>query len=820
MRKTAATLLLLLLCQLANSQSYLLSGLTSDQEEPLPFVTILVKGSTYSTISNVNGRYSFRLPPGSYEIIYQHIGYASESRRVELTGPASLDVTLVPDGISLKEVEIKAGEDPSYPIIRQAIRKKKFYLGQPEAYSCQAYIKGLQKMHAIPKNLKSLIRLAGGELSDTNSLKGILYLSESVSKYHYQAPDQEKEIMYASKVSGNNKAFSFNKLSDMKLNLYQNLIPFGNLSSRPFISPLHDNAFAFYRYYLLGSLREDGYTVHKIKVVPRQKTAPCFSGIISIQDSTWRITGLDLMITREAKINFMDTLSIQQLYAPTGTGDVWMPVSLNLSFDLKAFGFRGSGYVMASMSDYDLQPVFPDGFFRNEVLRVETDANHKDSSYWDQVRSAPLTQEELDDYREKDSLSNIRDTDQYKDSVDRQRNRLRFRDLLLGYEYNRSRTQLRIALPGLISSGIQYNTVEGLNLSYTFEASRTYEDLRRFELLGGLRYGFANRLWGGELGFNYMYRPRSLSSYGFRVKSMVTQYNREEPIPALINSLYTLYLNENHMKLFKETGAEANYFTELYNGLFFSGKMSYMQRDPLVNNSLFLLIDDRNKLFSSNDPQHPGTHDSLFPSHRAFTTELSFTFRFRQKYYTLPDRKVRAGSKYPRVTLSYRKAIPLAGARVNYDLLSAVISDHIPLGQAGRLSYRVKGGGFLNTRQLYFPDFVHFRGNQTIFQSGDYLGSFRLLPYYRYSADLWYAEFHAEHQFRGFLIGFIPLIKRLRVQEVAGVHVLSNNRLPYYYELNFGLERIFRVIRADYVAAFSPDQSIRHGFTVGLKLSF
>jgi hypothetical protein len=96
-------------------------------------------------------------------------------------------VELSGEGLSLKEVEVKAGEDPSYPIIRQAIRKRKYYLTQVNAYTCKAYIiKGLQKIDAIPKNLKGLLRVSGNEISDTAEMKGVVYLSESESKYHFR----------------------------------------------------------------------------------------------------------------------------------------------------------------------------------------------------------------------------------------------------------------------------------------------------------------------------------------------------------------------------------------------------------------------------------------------------------------------------------------------------------------------------------------------------------------------------------------------------------------------------------------------------------
>jgi hypothetical protein len=802
------------------SQTYILSGKISDKNEALPFATILVNGTTIGTNSNINGLYTLRLPAGKYDIVYQYIGYSKKIEKVDLSSDKTLNIVLNTDGVSLKEVEVKAGEDPAYPIIRQAIKKRKYYLNQLDAYTCKAYIKGLQRITELPKNLGKLMKFAGGNASDTNDMKGVVYLSESESKYHFRKKDDEKEIMYSSKISGDNKSFSFNQLSDMKVNFYNNLVELGNLSDRPFTSPINENAFLYYRFYLLGKITNEGKVINKIKVVPKRKTDPCFRGIIYIQDTTWRITSVDLMLTKDAKIDFVDTLYIKQLHSPVQSDTLWMPVTLNFGFDFKAFGIKGKGYFNANIKEYDLKPTFPKKFFKNEVLKVEDDANKKDTSYWTANRAVPLTQEETNDYREKDSIAKIRDTDRYKDSTDKVDNKYSLRDFFMGYDFYKTKKKFGFSIPGIITNGVQYNTVEGLNLSYKFSVTKDYEDFKRFGVNGRVRYGFSNQLWGGEAGLNYLFKPEKFSSLSFSVKSIVEQYNQQEPITPLINSIYTLLLNQNYLKVFKETGGESNYNTELVNGIYFTSTVKYVERSPLKNTSDLLIIDDKNVLFSSNNPQNDFTDDSLFNVHNALTAEASFTFRFKQKYYTLPHRKIISGSKYPRLNVSYKKAFPILNTQADYDLVTGAISDRVKLGLFGNFSYRVKGGAFVNTKKLFFMDFKHFLGNQTVINTNDYLNCFRLLPYYTFSADKWFTEVHAEHHFNGFIINKIPVIKKLKLREIVGGHFLASNQLDYYYEINFGLDKLFKVIRFDYVLAYAPGTKLKQGFTVALNFSF
>jgi hypothetical protein len=92
--------------------------------------------------------------------------------------------------------------------------------------------------------------------------------------------------------------------------------------------------------------------------------------------------------------------------------------------------------------------------------------------------------------------------------------------------------------------------------------------------------------------------------------------------------------------------------------------------------------------------------------------------------------------------------------------------------------YRVGVGGFLNRRRVDIPDFQHFNGNQVL-MAGEYLHTFQLAPYYRYSnTEPLYAVLHAEHHFNGLLTNKIPMLNRLKWHLVAGTntfYVNSNN---------------------------------------------
>ncbi len=804
------------------SQTGVVSGKIVDENNVgLPFSSVQVKGTTQGTNANADGFYSLKLAAGSHELIFQYIGYKKKTETVVITTNALVkNISLIPESYEIKEVTITDGEDPAYAVIRAAQKKRKFYLKEVDAYTCKAYIKGLQRLKNFPAGMAKLINaMSNSENKIDSSLLGVVYLSESETKYHFQKPNDEKEIMYSSRISGNNQSFSFNQVSDMKFNLYQNLITIDGLSDRPLISPISENAMLSYRYKLLGTTFEDGKMLNKIQIIPKHKVDPCFNGIIYIQENTWRIHSVDVYLTKDQKINFVDTLQFKQLNSPIND-TTWMTTSLNMLFTFKILGFVGDGYFNAVFSDYDLHPVFPKNFFKNEVLIVEEGSNKKDSTYWTKIRPVPLTNEETRDYVKKDSIGIITNSDSYKDSVDRKNNKFKLNSLLLGYAYNKTKKEFTINTSGLLTSGIQYNTVEGVNASIKVGITKRFEDKRFYNFSGAVRYGFSNYLVGGVANWYYLKKPRKFEVFNLQLGSMATQFNGSQPINPTINTSYTLFNNDNFMKLYKKTYASFQYRRELVNGLIGMFHAEYAERSPLRNTANFLWKDNPTKLFTSNNPLKPNTDDSSFTVNNAFVVELGFSIRFKQKYISRPNEKVITGSKFPIINVMYTKAIPGLNTVADYDLVRMSIDDNIAIGMLGKFSYKLKGGYFINSSNTSFMDYKHFDGNQTIIANNDYLNAFKLLPYYTYSTNKWYAEAHAEHHFNGLILNKIPLINKLRMQEVVGGHVLFNDRVDGYYEVDFGIDKILQLIRLEYVLGYGPKGKFTQGFIVGIGIDF
>lgn len=807
--KPLAALSLLLLwglpAQLTAQQAFAVKGRVVDKKgEGLPFASVYIKGTSNGTTTNDNGNYFITLKTGSYEVVYQYIGYQAVTKKITVNGPQTLNVTLEPEILSLNEVTITAkDEDPAYPIMRKAIRNRKKHLKEIKKFTCNTYVKGLQRLAKAPKKIL-------GMKVDVDT--GIVYFSESVSELSYKKGEY-KEKMISSKVSGNSRGFSFNQASDMETNLYSNIVGNEGLSERGLVSPVAFNAMLYYRYRYEGSFEENGRTINKIRMIPRRKLAPAFNGYIYIVEDSWRIHSAELALGKGA-VEFVDTLTIKQMYAPVGDGSVWRPLSVKYIFKFGAFGFKGKGYAICVYSKYNVEPTFQRRFFNNEVMTVSADANKKDSTYWNNIRPVPLTTLEVKDYHEKDSMQVIKESKPYRDSVDAKRNKLGIAEILYGgYTYRNSYRKERFSFQPLIST-LQYNTVEGVVTDLSLNYRKRYESRRYFTIDPSFRYGFSNKRFQSKLRTSYRFAPKSFGTVWVEGGRYVEQFSRQKSISPFINSYYSLMVEENFLKIYEKAYGQIGYRQELTNGIYFRGSMEFAERSPLVNTSDYKWRDVEDREFTSNVPLNAEIANTDFTFHQALTFNAGLRFRIKQRYISYPNRKIIMGSDYPTLWVRYRKGIAVGDSDVDYDLLQASVSDRFSWGVMGTSNYNVRAGVFLNKNKMSFMDFRHFSGNQTGLIKGN-SDSFQLLDYYKYSTQDRYLEGHFEHHFNGFIMNGFPLINKLKSQLVASAHYLWTPTSLNYLELGVGLEHIFKVIRFDFVVGLQEGNQISSGFRFG-----
>jgi hypothetical protein len=794
------------------------SGVITDETgRSVPFVSVHVKGTTRGTSANSEGKYNLQLSPGQYELLYKAIGFKQESRILTVKGAEVENIQLKTETYELKSVTIRAGgEDAAYAIIRKAIKKRKTYLNEVKAFTCDVYTKGLQKLLETPKRFlgRNLDDVAKESGLDSNR-RGIIYLSESESKYSFKRPNEEHEEMVSSKVSGSNRAFSFNRASDFKVNFYENLLNWDGLSNRPFISPIADNALFYYNYQYMGFTIENGETINKIKVIPRRAHDPVFDGYIYIIEDSWRIHSVDLAMSKRSNIFLLDTLKINQQFLPVDK-KAWMPSAVKFEFTGGFLGFKFGGYFIGIFKNYELEPSFAKNSF-NEVMRITKGVNKKDSTYWENSRPIPLTDEEITDYKKKEVLAAKRESKPYLDSIDKKRNKFTVSKLLVGsgYYHNNRYTRQYYHFNSL-SQSLLYNTVEG----FAFDYGATYtvqidSNTNRYLSLGGkIRYGFANQKWHGSISGSTSNRN---GSFSWAVGSDVVDMNNRQPISTWWNTTHSLLFRQNFEKLYDKQFITLNYSTRV-SGTWTAGiTTEYANRKWLPNSASYSIFKPKGYEFTSNNPFIPTAEVPLFAENQSFKVNLRTSYDFSNKYSTYPNGRRYEPSKYPRVDLTFTQAFQnVFGSDVGYSLISADINkSDMNLGIFGKTSFYIGAGKFLNAKNLTYVDYRHFSGNEIRFYTAD-INKFMLLDYYTYSTPNEYLEGHLEQNFSGFFLNKIPLIRQLKLQEIVDLNYLSTPTLRNYTELAIGVQYFgFRVMFAQ---SFNSGNNLTQALRIGVKL--
>ncbi|MBL7745440.1 MAG: carboxypeptidase-like regulatory domain-containing protein [Chitinophagaceae bacterium] len=795
---------------------------TDDKGVPLPYASISIKGTTKGTNANSSGNYSITLSPGQYTLICQYVNYKKEEKVITVTSEEQLvNFTLTVQQLTLSEVIVKKGEDPAYEIIRQAIKKRSYYNGQVDSFSVDVYIKGLLRSRGMPSRVfgKKIERDGNDGLDSLG--KGILFLSESVTKVSFKKPDKIKYNVISSRQSGGGFGLSF----PFFINFYQNNVSVfdNNLNPRGFISPIADGALNFYKYRYEGSFVEDNKMVNTIKVIPRRKNEPLFSGTIQITEDDWRIYSLDLQTTKEYSLELVDTIRISQIHSPVAS-DTWKTKNQVVFVAVKMLGFDFTGNFVNVYSDYNLAPGFTKKHFDRVLMKYDTAANKRDTNYWNAVRPVALEQDEKRNFVFKDSVAKVmRDsflTRRNIDSLRKNQKPISVKDIVWsGAHHNFYGKKMIVSYSARpLLPKLDYNTVEGL--AVVGEQSLHFNRLKRklnYTLSWNTRYGFSNThlnsyadltIRSKELYSNIRNRYLKLSG-GKRL----SQFNHESPLDPLSNAITTLLWKENYMKVYENWFGRAEFNTRTESGIRLNLHVTYEDRLPVENTTDFSIF-AKHKTFL---PNHPYELAGIpFSRHQAVVAGMKLIWQPGQRYIEFPRYKMPVGSDAPIFTLEYNKGIEhILGSDVNFDKWKLSVTDNLNFKLGGEFKYKLSIGGFLNAKKAEIPDFQHFNGNQ-VYSIRKYLDAFQMAPYYRYSnTESFYTVAHIEHHFNGLLTNKIPLFNKLKWYLVAGANAFYVDKDKNYVEAFLGVENILKIFRVDFINAYQPGLNYKFGIKLG-----
>jgi hypothetical protein len=806
MRNTWVLIILFCISAKTHAQNTFIKGIVTDeQNRSVPFASVWLGDSGNGAVSNESGNFKIVLKPGNHIITFRSPGYEPLVKTL-LVGSDS-------DVYRMHPISRMASKQPvisTDSLIGQVIAKRKIFRARVPAYAGYIYLKAQQQLDGAPRIF--LKKDIAKQLNLNPDRQGIISLSESIARFHTRSTDYIKEQVDAAKFTSNNEAFNFNSAAELHIDLYKDYIFFTGLSDHGFLSPIAENAPHFYIYKLIGQFYDQEKLIDEISIQPKHKDEHLFNGTICVINKDLILYSADLQLSSQNHIDFIDSVHIKQQFVPVSDG-TWVPQDMNFRFFGRLLGFKYSGYFVQAYQNVAQDTTSNRGSYK-EVFHSSKETYQKDDLFWGEHRAMPLLPQEIRFYQLTALAEKHKKDKTVADSLQNTNNRFRLLNYVInGYTLHHYSNKSSWTFPAPYNL-VFFNTVEGYGVDLKVKYTQVYDNQRTLNIIPEARYGFSDHIFNSNVFVNFIYNPYHQASVYGRVGSDFLDLNNTGTIHPFINSLSTLLLGYNYIKLYQSRFIMGGTDGEVANGILLNGQVEYAQRRSLFNTTQIFNKDSVN--LTSNNPLDPYGNAQLFPTYKAFIFRGSATFTFDQQYKITPAGKFIMPNPYPRVRLNYREGLPALGSNVDYNFISVdVFQDKLNMGIYGYSSYFISAGTFPNRHNLYFPDYNQFSGGESFFFNAS-MGSFHFLNFYTYSTYKSYFEAHVEHNFAGFFLSHVPLFNKIHLQEIVGGSYLTQGTLPSYQEVYIGVKRT--VIRLDYGLAFGRFSNRIQGFRLSYNL--
>lgn len=662
------------LAVMINAQQFTIRGKVVDKttNQAIPYSNIRVANTNYGTSSTIDGNFQIQLAKGNYKLIVSNIGYVSDTISIRLNENKNLTIELEPTPINLNEVTVFPGENPALEIIRRVIEAKHERNDKIESYVFRAYTKGIIKTTEYFNSSGSSVGIeVGGKSGDTSKLK-ITGIIENESKGYFKKPNLYKDEIVARKQSSNTPS-SINIFTGGRLiqNFYSDDIRFFN---RPLLSPIADEAIEYYDYFIEDTLAMDKHNVFKINFEPLKKINPGFVGTLYVEDKTYNLIKLEAGLNDPANPGRIFTsIKIIQQFTPH-ENNIVMPIDYRINVEGNPMGLFKFGFELNSIFfDYQINKELDKNIFDMTIIKVNPDADQKDSSYWKSVQTIPNSEEEIVAYKKIDSLETVQKS--FWDN---------FSILATNIPINKN-----FSISGPLSI-YSFNHIEGHTLNFGVNASQLFE--KRMNLSLDLSYGFNDKKFKQEFFGNYYlgdYRTTNVSFRGFnKLTDLFSESIRYNKLTSTLTSLFGKYDFRNY---FYTKGFSASVQSQVF---------------PILNLGIgFLNRTDNNAYHNSdfsffNKKKSYNINQSIYETRiNAITTSFQIDFRkfiedgyFRRKINTEPGYIIFAGNllfsnssvlksklDFSQYRITINGSVPLfASASSRFSLLGISSSNAVP----------------------------------------------------------------------------------------------------------------------------------------------
>ena len=860
LKKTMTLLTVLLFVGVASSAQEVttkLQGRVYDAitGEALPFVQVGFAGTTIGTTTDMDGRFKLVRTTAAATVDtlrLQMMGYEAVMEAVKAgTVRNNMKITMMPRSRVMPTVEITASrkdrkryrrrDNPAVELARSIIEhKEENRLQSTSLFSREVYEKttlALDDFHPDFEHKRLWRKLNFIEkYIDQAPFDGVPILTVSMREVMMQQsfrqrPRQFRTLTTARRMEGIDEILGQEgidaSLSEMfvPIDIYDNDI---EVMLNHFTSPLNSAlATTFYKFYITDTVVEGGLQCAELSFVPANDRSYGFTGQMYVAlDGSYAVTRYSMTVSPYVNLNFVRDLTIMQSYerATENGRTIYIPTRCDTYGRMyihkklqEVFAHQVRIYHKYNISDS--VELLPDSLFTPLTNTASLPKTKMRRKVWNELRPIELTAKEtvidslryelarLPEMQRLKKFAEITLTGYIPTNGKRDSSRFDIGPIynMLSHNYEEG---WRIRLGGMTTAALNpHNFAEGY-VAYGFRDRRpkfnaslihTFDDKER--------HSHESPLSRISLTASYELEAPGQNFDNFDRDNIMMSSNVEQKLQYVAQGVLRLQKQwPSHLRI--DTWVAARRYEP-------TGLLQYLQYQEDGSLSLVERFDEAEWMgkltFSPNrnpDSRRPGSANMLNVKKDAPTIHLSHRIGFMSD-----------GFRYQRTDFSAEKRFWLSAfGHIDAKMQSGIVWNRVPYPR------------------LCFPS-----GNNSVYISSSAFNTMRPMEFV---VDQ-YAALFATYHLKGWILNKIPLIKRLRLREVAGFNILygglsaKNNpeaehtaglfKLPEgttplgtqpYMEYSIGIENILKFIRIDFIRRLSYAEGMTSKERNFIKIEF
>jgi len=871
---------LLLLCGPLISHSHNLKGIVTGKDgTPIPYATVFIKELSLGTTTNNDGKFELDLKPGIYTANFRCLGYIPRIETIDLTKNTD-DITVILDEeiIQLSQIDVKGnGEDPAYAIIRKVIGLSYVHLNQVSSYSADVYIRGTVKFEKVSALISNQLRR-----KEIDIKTGDVLVNETVSRINFIAPDKyEQHILSVNSTFPKVVDFSVEKFLGSSLYqdnidilftpLCKNAFTYYNFRYEGFdqegkytvnkikVTPKRKSKQLFEGYiYIIEGL----WCLHRAELNFDTPFGAVNFHLVydEVRQGVWLPVGHDYTFNggmmgvrgsakfgasiryNQLKLNeqVLAMIGIKTTAPEIGNKAINQPattpkIAKNQSADKKDSKItrlldkdkltnRDMNKLSNLMAKQD-NAQRPDSMKSLEIkdqvkVVIEKDANSRDTSYWALMRPIPLSTDEINSFRQRDSLlaAQKKYTPDANSLMSHKRNYGLLNPLFFGIKRPLNDSTWNLKYDGLISTKrISFNAVDGWKVAQSITFTKTYKPGNSLMLTPYLAYAVNRKAVLATGTVNYTYAPLKRGTFELSGGRNTLDFNAPvDQVHPLINSVASLFFKENFGRYYENRFVNFSNNFDITNGLVFSTAIKWNNIRQLQNSTNFSFVNKEDN-YIQNLPSNKEITPNSLEDQINTTVGLKIEFTPGYFYRIKEGVKIMSNSIYPTFYFEYKKGIKrLFGSVADFDYLGTGILYSKDWSPTSSIATEIHGGWFPNNDRIHFSDFAHAQTQTSPVLLKEYRHSFYLPGYYSLSTHDKFIKAYLSVKAPYIALKYLPVLSNTLWREMVWCSYYTSPVTHNYVEVGYTLLEVLLSANLGVFAGFDDGKFN----TVGLNLAF